>query len=110
MNTMMPDPSIQKGYDSLQWADADRGCETFLISQTYKPSYRQETNGKLFSFCKTRGLEYDTAVTACLIVLNHYLGDDMDINSDGDTKDWQDGLKACQECLGYGKIPNSIRQ
>jgi hypothetical protein len=87
------------------------GCETFAIEQTFpEDGYRSlDDTGKLFDFCKTRGYEYDTAVTACLIVFKHHLGDEFRVTSDGDKPDWQEGLKACQEALGYGEIPDTIR-
>ena len=84
----------------------DDGHETFLVEQKFIPHYyRQEKNGKLFAFCKTARKPYDTAVTACLIILKHHFGDDFVVTSDGYTEEWQDGLNACIEYLGYGKIP-----
>lgn len=73
----------------------DDGHETFYVQRICTES---------FQFCKTARKEYDTVVVACLIVLKHYFGDDIVISSDGDVKDWQLGLNACQKCLGYGKI------
>lgn len=82
----------------------DDGHETFYIDQIFD-GYRQERNGKLFHFCKTARKPYDTAVTACLIVLKHHFGDDIKISSDGNPENWQDALNAVQTCLEYGEIP-----
>jgi hypothetical protein len=83
----------------------DEGHETFTVHQVYSPSYRQEKDGKLFHFCKTARKEYDTAVTACLIILKHYFGDDFKVSSDGQPEEWGEGRHACQACLSYGEIP-----
>jgi hypothetical protein len=83
----------------------DEGHETFSVSQVYSPSFRQEKDGKLFHFCKTARKNYDTAVTACLIVLKHYFKDDFMVSSDGNPEEWGEGRHACQASLNYGEIP-----
>jgi len=82
----------------------EEGHETFLIQQTFE-GYRQEIDGKLFQFCKTARKPYDTAVTACLIIFKHHFGNDFVVKSDGYPSEWQNGLNAVKECLGYGENP-----
>jgi hypothetical protein len=62
-------------------------------------------------FCKTAQYPYDTVVVACLIILKHYLGDSMEVKSDGDASEWADGLTLAQQVLGLKtlRIPVSIR-
>lgn len=45
-----------------------------------------------FSFCKTARKEYDKVVVACLATLAYHWGDAIDISSDGDPDDWQEGF------------------
>jgi hypothetical protein len=86
------------------------GCETFAIEQIFGDGFRQpDETGKLFDFCKTRYYEYDSAVVACLLVFKHHFGDEFRVTSDGDKTEWQEGLNACKEALGYGEIPDTIR-
>ena len=56
-----------------------------------------------FSFCKTAQKPYDLAVTGCLVVLKHHLGDSIEVSSDGDEEDdWDTGKALVQHTLGYG--------
>lgn len=66
------------------------GCENFSIGLG--------DNG--FDFCKTRGLPYDSAVTACLIAAKLIFGAYIRVSSDGDLEDWESGLLAAQAVLG----------
>ena len=78
--------------------------ETFSLEQ-HKPLSEHEINeGKTKSFdcCKTNYYPYDLAVTACLIIAKHYLGDQIEIKSDGDQKDFKDAMILCDQFLGYG--------
>lgn len=63
-----------------------------------------------FNFCKTARKPYDTCVTACLIVLKHYLGDNVDIGSDGERTDWIAGLFLVRSALTLKtiQIPNTV--
>lgn len=86
------------------------GHETFVFEQSHTiSSYdRKNEQGQYFSFCKTARKPYDTAVVACLIILKHYFGDDLVVRSDGNPKEWAEGLQAVQDYLGYGEIPHTI--
>jgi len=75
-------------------------------------SFREHmSQNEAFNFCKTRQYPYDTVVVACLLILKHYLGDAIDIASDGDASDWADGLTLARSLVGLKKvrIPDSIR-
>jgi hypothetical protein len=82
-------------------------CEPFVLREHYS----QNLDGGGAWFCKTRQYPYDTVVTACLIVLNHRLGDTVAIGSDGNKDDWNDGLTLAQKVLGLKtlKIPDGVR-
>jgi hypothetical protein len=58
--------------------------ETFAILKNWDGS---------FCFCKTARKPYDKVVTACLVVLKHFLGDDVKVSSDGNKEEWSEGLK-----------------
>lgn len=81
----------------------DLSHESFELRDYYK-------NNRDFEFCKTAEKPYDVVVVACLIVLNHYLGDNIQVSSDGKTYDWFDGLELASSILGLKllKIPKSI--
>lgn len=80
-------------------------CEPFIMREHFS----QNEN---FEFCKTRQYPYDTVVTACLIILKHYLGDSIRVTSDGHVSDWADGLTLAQKVLGLKtlRIPASIKE
>jgi hypothetical protein len=67
----------------------DDGCETF----SWPPH-------DSFDFCKTRQRPYDTLVTACLAIAKHRLGDAVHVSSDGDPKDWEEGVALASAVLG----------
>lgn len=51
----------------------DESRESFIIG----------TNEKKYDFCKTVRKPYDVVVTACLVVLKFFLGDQVNVSSDG---------------------------
>lgn len=61
--------------------------ETFTMPEHFRDAVE---NG--FQFCKTARKPYDTVVTAMLAVLKHWLGDLIDVSSDGDASDWEQGV------------------
>jgi len=63
---------------------------------------RPGRDGRCFEFCKTACKPYDLAVTACLVIAKHHLGDDIEVASDGSSEDWRDAKTLCQAVLGYG--------
>lgn len=78
--------------------------ETFTLEQHQPLSEYDRNQGRTKSFecCKTNYYPYDLAVTACLIIAKHYLGDQIIIKSDGEQKDFNDAMIICQQFLGYG--------
>jgi hypothetical protein len=60
-----------------------------------------------FNFCKTAQKPYDTVVTACLIVLEYYMGGLIEVSSDGDSTDWESGLELAKRVLKI-KFENPI--
>lgn len=80
------------------------GHETFVLREHYK-----QNEG--FNFCKTAQKPYDEVVTACLIILGHYLVDNIVVSSDGYQEDWQDGLNLVKKVLRRIKkfsIPKNV--
>ncbi len=68
---------------------------------------REPENG--FHFCKTAEKPYDVAVTACLIVLQHFLKDAVEVSSDGEAKDWVAGLNLAESVTGHKfRIPSQV--
>ncbi len=56
-----------------------------------------EPEGMVFEFCKTNRKPYDAAVTACLLVLKHHLGDAILVTSNGGIGEWQAGIELAAE-------------
>lgn len=79
--------------------------ETFLFPQEWKdiPKYNEPEGGKYFECTKTAYKPYDILVNIALIIADHYLGDDIDISSDGTLEQWEDAMEICQRLFGYGK-------
>ena len=110
--------------------DGDCSHETFYLEQKYEASWtrsdgsvytkdpieeseqyyggtskRNPANivGKYFDCTKTAYKPYDLAVTACLVIAKHYLGDDIVVRSDGEMNNWHEAMLLCDHFLGYGK-------
>ncbi len=79
--------------------------ETFSLErhQTLSEYERNEGKTKVFNCTKTNYQPYDLAVTVALIIAKHYLGDAIEVSSDGESKDWEDARIICQQFLSYGK-------
>jgi hypothetical protein len=52
-----------------------------------------------FNFCKTNRKPYDVVVVACLCILQHHLGTNISVSSDGNTLDWVAGLELARRTL-----------
>ena len=89
----------------------DCSHESFFLEQKltgiaeYKltPEALKKNKGKIFQCTKTAYKPYDLAVNICLIIAKHYLKDQILVHSDGELKDWQEGMQLCQHFLGFGK-------
>lgn len=81
--------------------------EDFIILEHYKNNLEPNYSG----FCKTNQKPYDKVVVACLCVLKHYLGDNIDVGSDGNSLHWIAGLELARKSTGIKaiKLPNGIR-
>lgn len=84
----------------------DEGHETFHIAQTFSSHYPQfDEHGKAFAFCKTACKPYDTAVCACLIIFKYWFPD-IDIESDGEMRDWEVSLENVRSIFGENYVKN----
>ena len=63
----------------------------------------QNQIGKHFNCTKTAYKPYDLAVTVCLVIAKHHLGEDILIHSDGSMENWHEAMMLCHHFLGYGK-------
>lgn len=64
--------------------------ETFYVSR----------NGQGFNFCKTAQKPYDVAVVACLVSMKKILGKGVEVSSDGDKNDLQEGIDLANGTMG----------
>jgi len=81
----------------------DAGHETFSL----RDHWSKNEAGNL---CKTNAKAYDVVVVACLITLQHYLGDLVEVSSDGDASDWEAGLGLAKRVLKANlNIPKTIK-
>ena len=88
------------GADDEYWNDLtitdneirfDGGHETFIWERKpVQPRWREDED-MVFNFCKTARKEYDSCVTATLILAKHHLGDEIKISSDGGLTEWTQG-------------------
>jgi len=63
----------------------------------------QNEIGKHFNCTKTAYKPYDLAVTVCLVIAKHHLGNDIVVHSDGTMENWHEAMMLCHHFLGYGK-------
>lgn len=82
---------------------AELGHEPFVLREHF-------SQNESFNFCKTAQKPYDLAVTACLIVLKHYLGETIDVSSDGQGEDWTDGLTLAKRLTKIKGLVNPIAE
>ena len=73
-------------------------CESFILPEIPK--------GDL---CKTNNQPYDVVVVACLCILQEQLGRNIQVRSDGDPDEWEEGRVLASKVLGREiKIPQSV--
>ena len=79
---------------------------------TMREHFKQNLEPSNWMFCKTARKPYDEVVVACLIVLANRLPNNIRVDSDGYTDDWQAGLELAQRILKDKKlkIPKTIRE
>jgi hypothetical protein len=82
----------------------DCSHETFCIEREYIPYdwQKPDKTDLWFCFCKTAYKPYDLIVQCALIIMKHYLKNDVVIHSDGDNDLWNDARGLTTIALGYG--------
>lgn len=96
-------------YGGLQFnGSRENAHEDFVLREHYKQNLEERYGG----FCKTAAKPYDVVVVACLCVLKHHLGAQIDVASDGNTADWNLGLELARRVLKLPKLqmPDGIRR
>jgi hypothetical protein len=91
------------GFDNIRFNGiGDDGHETLYLEREGKAQeyLTEDSKGKRFMFCKTAMKPYDKFVTAVLFLAKVHLGEDIEISSDGDVEDWQEGIQLVNEKLG----------
>lgn len=92
-------------YGGLKFNGArENAHEDFVLREHYK----QNLEPSAFNFCKTARKPYDVPVTACLAILKHYLGDYIELSTDGKTADWSQGVGLAKAALNNLKIKNPL--
>lgn len=79
----------------------DGSFEPFLIKQSLGKK-TEPNNDFVLEYCRTNYRPYDLAVQCCLIIFNHYHGDQFIVRSDGCEDHWYEASNDCQAVLGYG--------
>jgi hypothetical protein len=94
----------QYGGIKLNGSERTGQCEDFI--------FREHFNENQSDFCKTNRYQYDTVVTACLIILSKNLKGLLNVSSDGDSIDWINGLLLVQKIYPNENwaIPLTIRR
>jgi len=78
--------AFTSGYGGIKFnGTQDLAHEDFIFRHHFK-----ENLG--FNFCKTNNKPYDSVVTACLIIMQHYLGNAIEVSSDGSLVDFGQGM------------------
>jgi hypothetical protein len=92
-------PQIDKQMIRFNGSERD-GHETFILLPEQG-----------FSFCKTAQKPYDLAVVLMLLAVNTFASDNaLDISSDGDYGDWEEGINVFKDLFGVDpKVPEKIR-
>ncbi len=83
----------------------DAGHETFTFQRFGTQEERlaplgAEDKEKDFAFCKTAQKPYDVVVVACLAVAAQVIGDGIEVSTDGESKDWEEGVAFASRILG----------
>jgi len=77
---------------------AEGAHETFALDREPIRESGSENTG--FNFCKTARKPYDVVVTACLCVLQEHLGKHVNVSSDGEPGEWEQGRALATKVLG----------
>lgn len=101
------------GFGTGNYGD-DLSHETFIIYKNRTPLESWQTPDRRgCDFCKTARKPYDVAVTAVLCYLESVFPKNLSASSDGNGKDWQEGLalarKALPSLANILDIPASVK-
>lgn len=96
----VPETSPEISTDGIRFNGVEsNGHETFVFQRSSS-----------FQFCKTARKPYDRAVTAVLSLAHHF-GLVQSVTSDGDTRDWADGVDLARTSTGLDvEVPPNIRE
>jgi hypothetical protein len=89
--------------DGIQIEDESDGTDVTFngVGKDAHETFYLDPNHLGFYFCKTANKPYDVVVTAILAAIHtETKGEFYDIRSDGDAKDWLDGIALADEALG----------
>ena len=50
-------------------------------------------------YCKTSRQPYDRYVVACLVIAKHFASSRVNVRTDGDLEDWEDGIELAESVL-----------
>ena len=79
-----------------------------ILETVREDRYPRETLNRKY-FCKTAYKPYDGVVVACLCVLQERLGKGVEVSSDGDAGDWEEGRSFAEQVLGRPiKVPAGV--
>lgn len=95
-----------EGYGGLEInGKGSNAHEPFTLREHYRQNLEDSSN-----FCKTARKPYDTVVVACLTILKHYLGDLIEISSDGCRNDWTEGVDFAKLVTKLKTLENPITE
>jgi hypothetical protein len=83
-------------------------CEHFFIQKETRKidpeskKYFMDSDVDDFSFCKTRCEPYDLVVVAVLCLYKYHFGNSVEISSDGDERDLEEGINLVNKVFSYG--------
>lgn len=102
-------PKIQFESDSTKLPLVDKNTIRFNgVLELGHETFYLEREG-CSEFCKTAQKPYDMAVVAVLCIIGHFASAKVDIASDGDRNDWEQGLKLAIDSTSLDlSIPDTI--
>lgn len=72
----------------------EQAHEDFSMREHFKDALKDNRG-----FCKTARKPYDAVIVACLIVLKARLGNAIELGTDGNAYDWQEGVRLAELAL-----------
>jgi len=75
------------------------GHQDFSLREHFTQNFEASYGTPGFNFCKTARKPYDTVVVGCLAILKKYLGDSIEVSSDGDREEWSEGVEYARKTV-----------